>query len=339
MLRRKKGANYDLSDSDDDGEARRRMKQREFAKMRKALLADERIGKIAENPKRQAFLRSIEDRGSDDDMDFLDDPVEQVGTESQTQDPSQNEEFQQRIPDSQPEVMGPPTKRKFTEDPTTSTQPRLPPNLRRTKPDKRPSSLSEIRESLSSLIEEPNSLLSHNSAGFESDEEDELSAPHQFPQLEEEAALDSNKENRNSFQSRRTSVPVIDRISLKRNASSGLASSTTRLAFATDSSAPGFKVPPLLRRATTNNSLASSSSSGNGNGLSATERMAGGADKGVGGVRKGAGRNSGVNYFKREEERRKMVGERERRREEKMVKGAKGRRKVMGGLFGGGKFE
>ena len=46
MLRRKRGADYDLSDSDDEGEARRRRKQREFAKMRKALLEDEEIGKI-----------------------------------------------------------------------------------------------------------------------------------------------------------------------------------------------------------------------------------------------------------------------------------------------------
>jgi mediator of replication checkpoint protein 1 len=46
ILRRKRGADYDLSDSDDDLEARRRRKQREFAKMRKALLEDEKLGKI-----------------------------------------------------------------------------------------------------------------------------------------------------------------------------------------------------------------------------------------------------------------------------------------------------
>ena len=46
-LRRKRGADYDLSDSDDDGEARRAMKRREFARMRKALLeGNEDIGKI-----------------------------------------------------------------------------------------------------------------------------------------------------------------------------------------------------------------------------------------------------------------------------------------------------
>src|SRR5258706_2675671 len=76
MLRRKRGQDYDLSDSDDGGEARRRMKRREFAKMRKALLEDERIGKIAENPKKLAFLHAIEDRDEDDEVDFLEEFVE-----------------------------------------------------------------------------------------------------------------------------------------------------------------------------------------------------------------------------------------------------------------------
>lgn len=50
-IRRKRGAELDLFDSDDEDEiaARRRAaKQREFAKMRKAMLADEKLGKIGE---------------------------------------------------------------------------------------------------------------------------------------------------------------------------------------------------------------------------------------------------------------------------------------------------
>jgi mediator of replication checkpoint protein 1 len=47
MLRRKRGADLDdLSDSDDEAAERRRRKQLEFARMRKALLEDEHIGKI-----------------------------------------------------------------------------------------------------------------------------------------------------------------------------------------------------------------------------------------------------------------------------------------------------
>jgi len=47
MLRRKRGGYLaDLDDSDDDLAERRRRKQEEFARMRSALLADEKVGKI-----------------------------------------------------------------------------------------------------------------------------------------------------------------------------------------------------------------------------------------------------------------------------------------------------
>ena len=45
-LRRKRAADFDLSDSDDEVEAKRRRKRNEFARMRKALLEDENVGKI-----------------------------------------------------------------------------------------------------------------------------------------------------------------------------------------------------------------------------------------------------------------------------------------------------
>ncbi|KFY25589.1 hypothetical protein V491_01673 [Pseudogymnoascus sp. VKM F-3775] len=158
MLRKKRGADYDLSDSDDDGEARRRMKRREFAKMRKALLADEQIGKIAENPKRAAFLRAIEDRGDDQDMIFLDDAVVDAENAASSQPIADDEESQDAtvVPNSQPEAAPGALKRKATAEP----QARLPPNLRRTKSlaSKRPTSLSEIRASVSSLIDDPNAM-------------------------------------------------------------------------------------------------------------------------------------------------------------------------------------
>ena len=320
MLRRKRGADYDLSDSDDDGEARRRMKRKEFAKMRKALLADERIGKIAENPKRQAFLRAIEDRGSDDEPGFLDDFEPEETADSQSQ--SQTEET--RVPDSQPEVMGPP-KRKISDEAAEAEQ-RPPPHLRRTKATQKPSNLSEIRESLSSLIEEPNAMIQTTESGSESEDE-----------LEVEGGP-RDKENRDPFALRRTNVATIDRIALKR-ASSGSLSMSTRLAFATSSSTPGFKVPPLLRRATTNNSIASASSSNSSvsGGVSSMERLAGAS--GDSAVKRGGGKNSGVHYFARESERRAAIVKTEKRIEQKRSKGAATRRKAAGGLFGGGKFE
>lgn len=325
MMRRKRGADYDLSDSDDGGEARRRMKQKDFAKMRKALLADERIGKIAENPKRQAFLRAIEDRGSEDEMDFLEDfPEDEEESQSQSQGDSQP-----MVPNSQPGDMGPPQRKRPEE---VQEAERLPPHLRRTKPAKRPSNISEIRESLSSLIEEPNSFVAPVDAG--SDSEDDLEI-----EMEGEDDLASReqkgKENRDPFALRRTNSSVIDRISLKRESSSTL-SNSTRLAFAVGANAPGFKVPALLRRATTNSSVTSNSSVSGGS-MAATERMSGGSAGE--GVKRGGGKNSGVHYFARETERRAAVAKTEARREKKRFKGVEGRRKAVGGLLGAGKFE
>ena len=43
--------------------------------MRKAMLADERLGKIAQNPKQAAFLAAIEDRSDDEeDVSIFDAP-------------------------------------------------------------------------------------------------------------------------------------------------------------------------------------------------------------------------------------------------------------------------
>lgn len=326
MFRRKRGADYDLSDSDDGGEARRRKKRAEFAKMRKALLADERIEKIAENPKRQAFLRAIEDRGSEDEMDFLQDFDEQEqGTDSQSQ--SQGENTQQIVQDSQPTVMDP-LKRKPSGE-TTGAENRPPPHLRRTKPSKKPANLSEIRESLSSLIDEPNAMIAPAESDSESDNELEIEG-------QPDSRREKEKENRDPFALRRTNVAVIDRISLKRASSSSI-SSNARLAFAVSSAGQGFKVPALLRRATTNSSVTSSTGSIASGGMSATERMSG--PGGSDGVRRGGGKNSGVHYFARESERRAAVVKTEKRRELKLVKGAQSRRKAVGGLFGAGKFE
>ncbi|KAI9743924.1 MAG: hypothetical protein M1818_002658 [Claussenomyces sp. TS43310] len=325
-LRRKRGANYDLSDSDDDGEARRRMKQKEFAKMRKALLEDERIGKIAENPKRLAFLRALEDRGEEDEVDFLEDLTDsQDAMDSQSQ--SQAEDAPReasKIDDSQPDiVMGPP-KRKASVGIMAEKRPA--PHLRRTNPGRKPSNLSEFRESLSSLIEEPNSVDAAQGSSSDSDLEIEGDGG--------DSGRERGKENRDPFASRRSKgVAVVDRISLKRTSSSSL-SAMSRLAFAAPSSAPGFRVPALLRRATTNSSISSSTSS-----VSMTERTAGGSRDEGKTIARRAAKNSGVNYFARENERRTAVKEAEKRREERRFKGAEGRRKAVGGLFGMGKFE
>lgn len=326
MLRRHRGADYDLSDSDDGGEARRRMRRNQEAKLRKALLEDERIGKIAENPKKMAFLRAIEDRGEDDEIDFLDDlndAEETMDSPSQSQADASQEVLQ--VNDSQPNPATGLPKRKLSQD--SEIEKRLPPHLRRTKPAKRPSNLSEIRESLSSLIEEPNTIMSHEFSGSDSEQEIDNGTDTRQRQ--------KDKENRDPFASRhKDSIAVVDRISLKRALSNNV-STNTRLAFAAPSSTLGFKVPALLRRTTTNSSISSGSST---SGVSGTERMAGGFGNEAKFAKK-AGKNSGVNYFARENERKMKVEESEKRRKEKRWKGAEGRRKVVRGLFGMGKFE
>lgn len=312
MLRKKRGADYDLSDSDDDGEARRRMKRREFAKMRKALLEDEQIGKIAENPKRAAFLRAIEDRGDDQDMIFLDDEIVDAENAASSQPVANDEKSQDAtvVPNSQPETATSAIKRKATTEP----QARLPPNLRRTKAlaSKRPTSLSEIRASVSSLIDDPNAM---HAPAEDSDSDIEVEGT-------ESADSGKGKENHDPFARRHAGSAVVDRISLKRQASTEM-SSATRLAFAASSGTSGFKVPPLLRRATTNSSSASSASFGAG----ATGDSKAAPKKG-----------KGVAFFTREEERTKDIREGERKRQERLLKGVEGRRKAIGGLFGRGSF-
>ncbi|KXX75872.1 Mediator of replication checkpoint protein 1 [Madurella mycetomatis] len=315
MLRRKRAGNWDdLSDSDDGGEARRRMKRRQFAKMQRALFADERISKVAENPRNQAFLRTIEDRGSDDEMDFIFAPP--PGVEHQDSQSSASAASGVTIPASQPIQ-------------TTSRNPR-----RTTKEGKKPSNLGEIRESLSNLLDEPlnSSVIPATEVASSSEDEDEDEDDSRSHSSNSgNSSSSSNKENRNP----RRNHNIVDRINLKRNAST--ASSANRLAFATTSSTGAgsgtFKVPALLRRATTNSLLSTSSSSSRTSTASTTR-----ADESMK-IKKTACKRSGVSYLARENERRAAVAEKERRREERKWRGAEGRVKAVGGLFGSGRFE
>ncbi|KAI1154616.1 MRC1-like domain-containing protein [Nemania diffusa] len=345
MLRKRRrggdGHDFDLSDSDDGGEARRRMKRRQFAKMQKALFADERIGKIAENPRNAAFLKSIEDMNNDDEWDFSEnfaDTTPTSGDDSQSQNQS---EADQPIPDSQPPTTG--RKRSRTDGHAS----RPAPHERRTRDTARPSTLAEVRRSLSTLLDEPNastgSVIPATEAGSDSEGEGERpSTSH------------SNKENRRI--KRHVSGAVVDRITLKRSSSSSLSTSsvsaTAKLAFTAPSTAgSGFKVPALLRRATTNSSklVSSSNATTSTTGSSGVSQGSAGGSSGSlnkaasfgddGKLKKIAGKRSGINYFAHENERRAKVADAEKRREAKKWKGAEGRGKVVGGLFGGGSFE
>lgn len=311
------------------------MKRRQFAKMQRTLYADERISKVAENPRNQAFMRTIEDRGSDDEMDFIFAPpppppgAESQGTQASSAGPAAV------IPNSQPQAAPLP-------------------NPRRTNVGKKPSNIGEIRESLSNLLDEPfnpaSSLIPATEAGS-SDDEARPQSSHS------NSSASSNKENRNPRRSK-PAPAIIDRINLKRNSST--ASSANKLAFAsattttsTTGAATGgtFKVPALLRRATTNSLLSTTSSSSSTTSSSITAhttttntntnaaRSAAAAAAQSMKIKKPAGKRSGVSYLARETERRAAVAEAERRREARKFRGAEGRGKVVGGLFGGGRFE
>ncbi|KAK9236068.1 MRC1-like domain-containing protein [Lipomyces kononenkoae] len=59
--KRRQGDLYDLSDSDDESAYAERRRQRRDAKRRKHLLKDEKMSSLAENPKAQAFFKTIEE--------------------------------------------------------------------------------------------------------------------------------------------------------------------------------------------------------------------------------------------------------------------------------------
>ncbi|KAL8692778.1 MAG: hypothetical protein Q9218_002248, partial [Villophora microphyllina] len=267
MLRRKRGADFDLSDSEDDGEARQRRKRREFAKMRKALLENENVGKIAEDPKKMAFLRAIEDREDQDDLDFLDQPEDSQ--------PDVILDSQEGPGPEQPESLATALgkrKRPLAEAGQDATN-RAPATSRRTAATtKKPTSLADIRASVSFLIERPDAMpiAPQSSSPIASDNEND--------ENDENGGFNRPASKSNDpFASRRISKPVIDRLSLKRTSSIST-SNSSRLAFQDPSSKPAFKMPSLLHR---NTSSFNNSQDSNGiSTLAETERSAGGGEKG-----------------------------------------------------------
>ncbi|KAJ5639489.1 uncharacterized protein N7484_007351 [Penicillium longicatenatum] len=270
-LRRRRGGGddeFDLDDSDDEHQARRREKQREFAKMRKALLADDKIGELAENPKKAAFFRALEDRDVEDDfeLEFL----EEKDSSSQNDSQGMTTEGQEDDPAKDN------NKRKRPLEPSAvDVANRPPPNLRRTPASamsKKPATLAEIRESLSFLTETPEYDSFHEDASVDEDEPTEGDDSNASGADEAAHSDDANSQSREEFAKpshpRRTRGPVVDRLALLRQASSNSATVTTgsgssKLAFQTggNSDGPiGFRPPKLLHRISTGSSTSSNSS-------------------------------------------------------------------------------
>ncbi|CAI4212241.1 unnamed protein product [Parascedosporium putredinis] len=310
MLRRKRATDYDLSDSDDGGEARKRMKRLQFAKMQKALFADERVKKIAENPGNMAFLKTLEDRESDDEMNFIN-IVEEEETEE--------------TEDSHPRKKG-----------ASTTATRASGNPRRTRDGKRPSKIGEIRESLSSLLEETMGS-TVPSTNFGSDSESDEERP---------STSRSNKENisppRASVLNRNGGV-VRDRLAFKRGDSSSSTSSHGRRAFSRTASQVGGRKPPtLLRRATSNSFISNANGSGSSTSTSGASTPSIGSGSNVFGgdkIRKGAAKGSSISFERGKQARPSAAEDLAQRRTERKLKGAEDRLRAARSLLGSGKFE
>jgi mediator of replication checkpoint protein 1 len=261
----------------------------------------------AQNPKQQAFFHAIEDRDESNTLDYLDGPDIFI-PDSQTED-SEKAATSQGADNAQ-------LKRKLPEEfDASNMKENIPPKSRHLSlPNttlKRPTTLEDIRNSVSALFDEqvvPDSqpLLSDEEDGGHTDDDFDITITRTNTSLSIESA------------SSRTSI--VNRL-LRSKAEED--SSTTPLAFQSNdaSNSPGFKFPSLLRR-TTNLSTTSNSSKGTSSSSGSKERS----------VRVGGSKRSNIHYQAYEAERKRAVEAAEQKRKaqlKKTVMASKGRA-IMG---------
>ncbi|KAH8730891.1 MRC1-like domain-containing protein [Phaeosphaeriaceae sp. PMI808] len=322
-LRRRAGGRdgFDMSDSEDEEDMRLRKKRAEFQKMNRALLADERIGNIAKDQKKQAFFHTLADFADEGEYEFLDMPADlgAVGEQSQSQEDGQKDDGRMEditVPDSQTDTSDMatsfnPMKRKSPTDSQKENRP--PPNLRRTAASdnltRKPITLADVQNSVSELLDDPRIMVPDSQYSESEDDDDESSAP--------------------SAASRK---PVVDRLSLSRTPSIAEAPADGgNLAFHAPSrgiNVPNFRVPSLIRQATSNLSTTSES------------RKPSGASTSTESVRRGGTGKSNIHAQAREAERRQLLDKKEEKRKTALKKkvnaGRKqGMRSVLGDLGGG----
>lgn len=194
---------------------------------------------------------------------------------------------------------------------------------------KRAKTLAEIREAVSFLIDEPlipDSQMSGSEAGSESGSD--------YDGAEQNASDDGDDDGLEitiTRNSRRTTVlrtvrpSIINRLSMNHSQAEDDTPSGPQAFHAPTAGATngGFKIPSLLRRATTNLSTTSNSSSGT------TTTVQKGNESGV---RRGGSKKSNIHYQAREAERRKVVDAGKERRRESVLKSVvgTGRQSVLG---------
>ncbi|KAH4908849.1 hypothetical protein HBI80_053020 [Parastagonospora nodorum] len=321
-LRRRAGGRdgFDMSDSEDEEDLRLRKKRAEFQKMNRALLADERIGNIAKDQKKQAFFHTLADFADEGEYEFLNMPADLGGnTESQSQDdgPKEGQAMDDvAIPDSQtldagnPSGSDNPLKRKSPSDSQKENRP--PPNLRRTAASdnllRKPITLADVQNSVSELLDDPR-IIVPDSQFSESDDDDESPAPN----------VASRK-------------PIVDRLTMSRTSTiSEAAPDGGNLAFhapSRSSNAPGFRIPSLIRQATSNLSASSDSQRSTKGGVPSES------------VRRGGTGKSNIHAQAREAERRQLLEKKDSKRKEALRKKVSagrrhGMRSVLGDMTGG----
>ncbi|KAF1363353.1 hypothetical protein EJ07DRAFT_174081 [Lizonia empirigonia] len=313
-LRKRAGRDaFDMSDSEDEAETLQRKKRADFARMQKALMSDENIGKIAENPKQQAFFKTLADFADDAEYDFLEMPEPKSIYAEDSQSQSQSESIQDgseadMIPDSQlaasqDSIAMPPPNPLKRKSPSSQKENRPPLNQRRTNTtlSRRPITLADVQHSVSELLEDARIVVPDSQYLCDSDSDLETTS--------------------------RPRKPIVDRLTLSRQPSSTSQDPHAALAFHNPRgpAAPAFRLPTLIRHATS--SLAAAGERAE---MTAPENK----------VRRGGTGKSNIHAQAREAERRALLEKSERRRKEvlrkKVVRGRKGgMRSVLGDLGGG----
>lgn len=312
-LRKRAGRDaFDMSDSEDEAEMLQRKKRADFARMQKALMSDENIGKIAENPKQQAFFKTLADFADDAEYDFLEMPEPKSIYAEDSQSQSQSEKIEDEaggemvVPNSQLSTsypasitMPPPNPLKRRSPSSSQKENRPPPALRRTDNNltRRPITLADVQHSVSELLEDSRELVPDSQYASDSDSDLEI--------------VD------------RPVRKAVDRLTLSRQSTlddSQSQSSAEGLAFHAPSRSPampGFRVPSLIRQATSNLSATSDRS----------ERV---SQSSEGSVRRGGNAKSNIHAQAREAERRALLEKKERKRKEALRKKVNGARRIGG---------
>jgi mediator of replication checkpoint protein 1 len=259
-------------------------------------------------------LRAIEDR-EEEDYDILEEADDQPDSVPDSQEPSGETVASSEASSATP--ANPLRSKALHENDQSGGKENVPPmaNRRRTEAKtKRPATLAEIREAVSFLIDEP---LVPDSQVSGSEDEDE------FDEEERAQAIGFHRESTSTTILGNARASVVNRLSMVHTLEERTGTGPQAFHSAASNSLANFKVPSLLRRATTNLSTTSSTSS--------SSSTSTGAD---GGVRRGGSKKSNIHYQAREAERKKIVEASERRRKEQVKKNVigKGRQSVLGAL-------